>query len=353
MAQVNLDGIKNAFAKLKRRPSDVVGLDVAYSGTKAVRIRKGDGQFDLVAADILPPIQLPRKPGDDVAAVLPLTLPKPLMGRHVSFAVPGEYAVVKLLAFPGQTPPEEVESKIVEGIGVESMEQYRIGYKIVNAGHGKGETRALAVAEPDVEAGGACRLFPIGVPVPYSVEISGLASLTTFMHGPLAAHKEDTVGIIEFGARVSFFAILNKGIPVLLRKFELGSNMILEKVQESLGIDRSTAEGILSDGSFDISQQMSEVMDSFVKQVVVSRDFVERRENCHVSKIFASGGITASRDWLMEMKSALGYEVDLFNPFEGLRVAAEAYPDRLKGQEGRFAAAVGACMATLAPEEQA
>jgi len=351
MAKVNLDGIKAALSKIKRRPTDVVGLDLAHSGTKVVRIRKNEDRYDLIGADILPPVQLPRKPEDESATVMPLTLPKSLAGKYASLAVPGEYAVVKLLSFPGQTLPEEVEGKIVEGVAVESAERYRISYKMVSVGHGKSETRVLAVAEPAVEAGAASRLFPAGIPAPYSVEISGLAAITTFLHGKGTAHKEDTIGVIEFGSRVSFFSILHKGTPVLLRKFELGSSMILEKVQESLGIDRSTAEGILSDGSFDISQQMSEVLDAFVKQIVVSRDFVERRENCHVSKVFVSGGITASRDWLVEIKSALGYEVEVHNPFEGLQVLPDAYPERLKGHESRFAAAVGACLATLVPED--
>ena len=137
-------------------------------------------------------------------------------------------------------------------------------------------------------------LFPSGLPVPYSVEVSGLSAMTAFLHGPASSDPEDTLAMVEFGGRVSFFAIFRKTVPIMIRKFEFGSDTILEKVQKSLGIDRNTAEGIVSDGSFDISQQISEVMDGFIKQVIVSRDFVERRENCQVSRVFASGGITCS-----------------------------------------------------------
>ena len=70
----------------------------------------------------------------------------------------------------------------------------------------------------------------------------------------------------------------------------------------------------------------------------------------YLTKVYASGGITASRDWLMEMKSALGYDLNTWNPFDILRVEQDAFPDRLKGQEGRFSAAVGVCLATLAEE---
>ena len=51
-----------------------------------------------------------------------------------------------------------------------------------------------------------------------------------------------------------------------------------------------SAQQILFDGSFDISQPIAEVMGPFEKQLIVSRDFVERRENCRINKIYAAGG---------------------------------------------------------------
>ena len=97
--------------------------------------------------------------------------------------------------------------------------------------------------------------------------------------------------------------------------------------------------------------RFSGVLDSFIKQVIVSRDFVERRENCRISKIFASGGITASRDWLLELKTALGYDVELWNPFDILDVGEGVIPEDLVGQEGRFSAAVGAGLGTIMEDD--
>jgi Tfp pilus assembly PilM family ATPase len=190
-------------------------------------------------------------------------------------------------------------------------------------------------------------LLPSGLPAPYSLELSGLASITTFMHGPGKQHTGEAVGVIDFGANTTVFVLLNKNVVALIRRFDMGTNAILEKVQKSLGIDRETAQGIIADGAFDISQAVGEVMEPLVKQLVVSRDFVERRENCHVGKIYVSGGLIVSRDSLDEMTSAMGVEIAFWNPFDGLEVAPDAIPDNLSGQEWRFSAAIGAGLATF------
>ena len=350
MARLNLEKLKPMLARMKHNPADVVALDLASSGTKAVRLRLVDKQPTVVAVDLLPAVSVPHS-GQEAVEIFPLEISADLAARYAAIAVPGRNAVVKLLAFPAQAASEEdIESKVVEGLGIEKPEQYRIGYKLLHDSHVKTESRALVVAVPEIEVAYAPKVIPAGLPVPCSLELSGFASMTAFLHGPARGHAEDAVGMIEFGSHISYFAIFNRLVPVLIRKFDFGSRLIMEKVQQSLGIDIATAEGILTDGSFDISQQISEVLDGFIKQIVVSRDFVERREGCRISKVFASGGVTRSRDWLLEIKAALGYDADLWNPFDCVKVADGAIPEQLKGQEMRFTAAIGAGLSVLVPD---
>jgi Tfp pilus assembly PilM family ATPase len=118
-------------------------------------------------------------------------------------------------------------------------------------------------------------------------------------------------------------------------------------VRSGLGVDAPTAAGILADGSFDISHTIAEVMDPLVKQIVISRDFVERRENCHMSRLYLSGGLTVSRCVRDELRGALELDVETWNPFEGLRVQSGAVPESCVGREWMFASAVGACLGTF------
>lgn len=350
MISMNLDALRALADRVKPRPTDVLGLDVARSGIKAARVRRNpDGSFALLGVDILPGVSLPKKPGEAVGQVPPLKLPKHLVAKYAAITVTGENAIVKLLSFPGRADAiaNEIETKIMEGMALENPDNYRVNYTLLTEGQSKTECRALAVAVPEVEARSACMLLPAGIPVPRSIEVAGLAAMTAFLQSTGGKDSDGAAGMLEFGSAVSFFAVFNKKVPVLIRKFDVGGSLILEKVQESLGVDRPTAEGILADGSFDISQQMGDVMDGFVKQIMVSRDFVERRENCRVSKVYVSGGATKSRDWLAELKAALGYDVSVWSPFDALKVADGVLAENLKGQEGRFAAAVGAALATL------
>jgi Tfp pilus assembly PilM family ATPase len=155
------------------------------------------------------------------------------------------------------------------------------------------------------------------------------------------------VAVVDAGARLTFMALFNKGVLVLVRKFDLGTETIVTKVQQQLNVDRDTARGIISDGSFDISQSVRAVMDPFLRQLTISKDFVERREDCRVVKCYLSGGASLLRYGVDEIRGATGVDTGLWNPFANLQIADGAYPAELAGHEPRFAAAVGACLGVL------
>jgi Tfp pilus assembly PilM family ATPase len=301
----------------------------------------------VLAADVLPPIEEEEEGEQGTSGgAARLTLPARLRAKHASIAVPGDKAVIKLLSSPGHFD-ERAEEKIVGNLGLEDPAGYRISYKLTSEGHGRSESRVLAVALPEDRAVAAVSLLPSGLPAPYSLEVSGLASMTAFLHGPGATHSDEAVGAIDLGTDASTLALLNGGTLVLLRRFDFGLNMILAKVRQTLGVDRETALGILSDGSVDVSQSASEVMGPLIKQLIVSRDFLERRENCRVSRIYACGSMVLPNASLDEMRAALGVEIETWNPFDGLSMASEALPENLAGQEWKFSAAVGACLGTF------
>ncbi|OGV68423.1 MAG: hypothetical protein A2283_19385 [Lentisphaerae bacterium RIFOXYA12_FULL_48_11] len=338
--------IKELMDKMKRGPVDVAGIDIGSSSIKIARLRKSNQTITLVAADILPRIDIPEQKPDMPPEVPVLQLPPKLKGRYASLVVSGETSVIKLLSFPGVFDAA-AEAKVVPSIGLDDPNNYRIGYKVITEGHGKSESRVLAVALPEADARIPPLFLPTGLPAPFSIEISGLATMTAFLKSTNKQIMETAVGVIDFGAKTTTFALFNKGVLALIRRFNFGVNTLLDNVQQALGVDRETANGIVSDGSFDISQSVSEVIEPIVKQLIVSRDFVERRENCHISKMFVSGGISVSRDSLDEIKSAMGLEIASWSPLEGIAVTQGAIPENLTGQESRFSAAIGAALATF------
>ena len=66
-----------------------------------------------------------------------------------------------------------------------------------------------------------------------------------------------------------------------------------------------------------------------------------------MTKLYVSGGLVVSHDSIEEMRAAMGLDVDSWNPLEGMNTAPGAISDSVEGQEWKFTAAAGACLATL------
>ena len=135
-----------------------------------------------------------------------------------------------------------------------------------------------------------------------------------------------------------------------MRTLDLGGETLVERLQTQWGLDRETALGALGQGAtIDISQSVHELAGPFLRQLSISRDFVERQENCKINHAYLSGGMALIWNWLTELRNATGLDVQPWNPFQGMTLAPGAYPAALAGQETRFTAAVGAALGVLAP----
>ncbi|HEY8241055.1 MAG TPA: pilus assembly protein PilM, partial [Kiritimatiellia bacterium] len=295
-------------------------------------------------ADILPPVNV--TPTEGAEGTQKLQLPKNLIAHYAAMCVTGEHAVVRIVSIPGHVEPgAAAEQQIRETLGLDA--QYRISFTNTQSTRGKAETKMLTVALPEADAQAVLAHVATGAPAPYSLELSGLSALNACLTGPASAHAAEAVCVIECGSRVSFMAIFNKGALILARKIDVGGESIASHVQKQLGLDSETAQSILAEGAIDISQAVREVIDPFLRQLTISRDFVEREENCRIKTTYISGGMGLSSYWTNEIKKATGMEVQIWNPFDQLTLAPGAYPERLEGQQPRFAAVVGAALGVL------
>jgi len=337
--------VANFLKWFQRGYTDVVGVDVGGTATKAVRLKRTkDGVFHLLAADFLPRAVLPDGAEGAAVPVAPLQLPKPLRARYVALALSSPATVIKLLTFPAHSDKSK-DSQVSDLLGLGNAAEYRMAYESV--AESRSESKVLAVAMPDRIAHAACGFFPAGKPAPCSLEFSGLCSLTAYTRGPGKENRDQCVAVMDFGAYITTVAFFNKDALCLIRKFDFGASGILKRLEENLGVETDVAVGILTDGSFDITHVVHQAMESFLQQVAISVDFVERRENSRVSKLFVCGGVSGMRSWGQEIQKKLGLEPVYWDPFKGLPAKPGALPARLKGQEPRFSAAVGAALAVI------
>ncbi len=340
--------IQSWIKKLDRAPRDVVGIDFGSSNIKCVRLRRQNQEISVESAAFLPPFQMPADPQPDYVPP-PLSLPRSLLAPYCAVVVPSELAILKVLTFPGEFTAE-TEGQIVSHMGLDNPDQYRISYKVLQQGTPRTECRILAVAYPDRFAAIPPRLFPSGPPAPFSLEIAGLASLSALMAIPNALSGTETSGSLEIETHSSVFAIFHRGIPILIRKFNFGIDTVVSAIRQGLDVSPQIAYNLLTDGSIDVSQWVIATVQPFVKQLLVSRDFVERRENATLNRLYLCGSGARQPAIRKEIQHAFELEIMNWNPLEGLTVSPHALPEEVRGEECRLAAAVGAARAVIQGE---
>lgn len=334
--------IQSFLKKLERNPQDVVGLDFGATALKCVRLRKTAEGVALAGADILPAVPVP---AGGEADPRPLLLPRALMASYGALALPTDRAVIKLLSFPGEFTPA-MEEQIVPHMGLDNAGSFRINYKVLVSGHARSETRILAAAYPAAQAAWAPLTLPSGPPAPCALEIAGLATLTAFLAHMEKKGTSETVGHLEIGEKSSVFALLTKGVPVLIRKFEFGVETVMNQVRQGLGVTPEVAAEIVASGSIDITHWIGEASQPFIKQLLVSRDFIERRENCRIRQFYLGGGGASFLQLRKEIDLAFDLDFQAWNPLESFAGHAPL-GEAVRGHESRLTAAVGTALAAL------
>ena len=323
-----------------KRPQDIVGLDFSCTGVKAVRLKLVGGQFNLLAAEIFPS-------ADGTGAPFRPVFDKRFMTNYVALAFSAPACVVRIVAHMAEPGSAAVENQVRDQIGLDAS--FRLSN--VPSGQpvrGKNENRVMAVGVPDSEAASILNLFREGPPAAFSLEVSGLASLNAALKSAMARDPNVPVCLLDCGARVSMMVFANKGAVILARKLDVGGDAVLGRVQKNLGVDEEMAKSIINEGAIDISQAVREVIDPFLRQMVISRDFVERQENCRVTTVYITGGMSMSTYWIGEIRRATGMNVQAWDPMEGMNIAEGAISEPWQNQHYRFAAAIGAAKGALA-----
>lgn len=333
-----------SFSDLKNRmrkgPTEVTGIDFGKSATKVVRLRKNGNEIVMDGAELLPAL----------SEGVGFTLPPILKARYAALVVSSPSATAKLLTFPGAIDAA-FESSLARNLGLEEGSDDRMAYRVITEGTARVESRVLAAAIPESDAAPVMALFQTGLPAPCSLELAPLAALTAFEAGPVSNGASPAASIIDIGTESSTLSIFHKRSLVLLRRFDFGTRKLLDRVISTLHIDAGTALNILSDNAFDISELTSEIMSPLSNQLIVSRDFVERRENCNLRQLHCIGTLTASPAAMHELERSLNIEIKSFDPFTipGLQTAAVDNGND-STQNGRFTAAIGAALGALQEE---
>ncbi len=327
---------KPAQSPGQRRLSSLLALDFATSGVKAVHLKKVKGQIVLAGVDILDPV--------DITSGERLTLPKTLSAYYTALCGSVQDAQLRVFAH-SLKDGEELAAAVRENLSV--SEEYRTAGRVLTEGAAKRPGSILGVAVPKRTVEQYLDLFANGSPAPHSLEISGLAAFSAFMFTRGKQNANRMVCLIETGQRYTYVAFFHKNVLQVINRFDVGGASLSRQVQSALGVDAEMAVAILQDGSVDVATPVRAALAPFVKQLAIYREYVERQTKSPLSGVYLSGGEAASGYWQKALEDVLGIPPEIWSPFEKLEIPDGLFPDSLKGDEPRFAAAVGAALAGL------
>jgi Tfp pilus assembly PilM family ATPase len=317
--------------------TDIVGLDFGSSGIKAVRMRRTKDGIVVSAADILPRADPPHGP-------LRLNLPVPLVAKYAAICIGTPRSTIRLLEIP-LSPDRSPEEQIQQQFNLTG--DYRMGHFPLTTLGAKGFLKTVAVAIEEETVRHVLDQLATGLPAPHSLELSGLAALNAYLDHGVDGNPEEVVALIEGGARNVYLFILHRDRPVLIRKFDVGAATIAEQIRSQFELDAATAENALMTGAIDLSGVIRETMGEFLRQLVISKDYAEREENSRIRRVVLTGGLSRNEFWSRAISETLRLKAEAWNPFAGLSMAPGAYPERWRGHEGRWAAAIGAACGGL------
>lgn len=322
---------KSKKSPARKVPKDLLAIDFGSSATKLLRFRNSGAGHRIIALDLLPPLSMIEPSSSP--------FPKSLMANYAAIAHSCESALVRMVGLPNQPESDvQMEKTLREHIGLDPS--FRLAHFAPPVVKGR-ETRVLAVAMPESDLKPVLDRFSAGPPAPVSFELSGLAALNAAQTGPASEFSGEAIALMDCGSKISTMAVLNKGQLILARKLEVGGDSLIAQLAKQFSVDEETARSFVSEGAIDITASVRQVMEPFIRQLIISKDFVERQENCRISRVFMSGGMCLNRSWVSQIEQAVGLSVTLWDPLGPLLESPSVLPDRLRAESCRFAAAVG------------
>ena len=324
----------------QRKVFDLVGIDFSSTGTRVVRLKKKkDGAVVLTGMDLFPLVDLTKK--ECLSA-----LPKAFSPHYANVAYSGGEAVARVLNAPLPAGEKMLsDEKLRESLNVSS--DYRVSATILKKGQGRQDTMFLAAAVPNKVITSILSCFSTGSPAVASVQVAGVAFISAFLHAQGKKIKDEVVCVVEYGESTTYFAFLSKGMVLLVGKFGIGNALMREKVSAELGIDEDLTKTIIMDRSIDVSSSIMDVMMPVLKQLSISKDFIERYQACDVSKLYISGGRDLLSCWTKEAAQFLHVDVIPWSPLENIQYEKDMIPDALLDKMSSFSVAIGAAIGGL------
>jgi len=161
----------------------------------------------------------------------------------------------------------------------------------------------------------------------------------------LSRRDEDSVAIIDIGARTSKLYIARNGILERLHRVGSGGAQISDRLSQLLGISFVEAENLKrnynkdSEHGSDIYKTMASVLEGPLSEFNRIISQYEARLGGKIGRVVFSGGVSASPFFKAYTDDVMGVKTELGNPFDKV-----AYPAFMEDTLAAIAPSFGVCM---------
>ena len=304
-----------------------------------VRLKKTIHGVALTGIDLLPPV-------DFNSAPVPIQIPRSLNANYACLSYTAPEATIRVINTPlraDQSLPSDAELKELLSV----TDDFRVASMLLRSGKARQAASLLAAAVPHKKVSFMLNMFQSGPPAAASLEVAGLATIAAFLHSRGEECADEPVCLIDTGETMSTFAFLRGSTVLLVGKQSFGCRVLRDKICQDLEVDNELAMSILRDRSISISSSLASVLLPFIKQISISKDFVERHEKCLIRKIYISGGLSLLPNWDHEIGDRLNSSVLRWSPLENIQTNHVQLSEEISAQATRFTAAIGAALGGL------
>lgn len=340
-----------------------LSLDIGSSSVKMLEVR-GDGNAMRVlnaGIALLPASAVQSNMVQDSESVTRAI--RTLLEEHrvktteVITAVPGPAVIIKRANFPSQDPHELHETILFEAGNFipESLENVNLDYQIFDRDSATDNVDVLLVAvrkdviksflTPISDAG----LFPVVVDVDYFA----LENMFELNH---TSPPEETVALINIGARYSSINIMKGGRSAFTGDVPFGGRQFTEILAHELGLSDEQAEAIKISGRAEGRQKeeaervIAIASGQLFDEIQRAFSFFWTDPGDHISRIYLSGGAAQIPGLASAMSERLQVPVEVADPFRLLTISRQADSGFIRQHASTLAVSVG--LATRRPGDK-
>ncbi|HOR97857.1 MAG TPA: hypothetical protein PLZ74_05735 [Kiritimatiellia bacterium] len=307
----------SALTRQSKPLTDIVGIEVGSGnpdGVPAVRLRKRNGRFELLAAGFLPlPGTLPLDLETAQNSTPVWLLPRPFQAPYAALALSSPLGFLRHAAETGEETPDKHATP------------FRTASRASTP-----ESPALLTGLPEFQAAWAARLLPEGRrPTARSIQFSPAAALNALTTSPGFKTVSGTAIALFVFAEFTSITAFQEGQLMLYREHAAGYLHLRKVVSQHMGIDMALADSLLDDTLVDPTPIIEPVLRPLFRQVEISSDFLLRRRNCKADHFFLCGVPAGGRYWSSVFAQMMSHTLTPLPPLDG----AEALPRSNFGAE--------------------